>query len=133
MGFQSCKSPNLRNFETPTNLGVAGQNDIWVQAPWLSIENNITGKVVLPPGSGRGGFYESVFACGSSMHQKCSNYALTNLLFGMCKFVWIIDLLVTRASPHLRAPTHPSTPQSIASQGTCPNSLSFRYFHLLDS
>jgi uncharacterized protein YehS (DUF1456 family) len=23
--------------------------------------------------------------------QKCSNYALTNLLFGLCRFVWIID------------------------------------------
>jgi len=34
------------------------------------------------------------------MHQKCSNYALTNLLFGLCKFVWIIDLFVTCFSPH---------------------------------
>jgi hypothetical protein len=43
------------------------------------------------------------------VHQKCSNYALTNLLFGLCKFVWIIDLLVNIPNPHLRALAHPST------------------------
>ncbi len=32
---------------------------------------------------------------------KCSNYALTNLLFGLCMFVWIIDLLVNILNPHL--------------------------------
>jgi hypothetical protein len=44
-----------------------------------------------------------------SVHQKCSNYALTNLLFGLCRFVWIIDPLVTRPNPHPGAPAHPST------------------------
>jgi len=29
--------------------------------------------------------YESMVGRGSSMHQKCSNYALTNLFFGLCK------------------------------------------------
>jgi hypothetical protein len=38
-----------------------------------------------PPSPGRGESCESVFAHGSSVHQKCSNYALTNLLFGLCK------------------------------------------------
>jgi hypothetical protein len=37
--------------------------------------------------SGGGESFESVFACGSSVHQKCSNYALTNLLFGLCRSV----------------------------------------------
>jgi hypothetical protein len=27
--------------------------------------------------------YESVYVCGLSVHQKCSNYVLTNLLFGL--------------------------------------------------
>jgi hypothetical protein len=35
MGFQNHGSPNFRNFKTP-KLGVPGQNDIWVLAPWLS-------------------------------------------------------------------------------------------------
>jgi hypothetical protein len=33
------------------------------------------------------------------MHQKWSNYALTNSLFGLCMSVWIIELLVTLSSP----------------------------------
>ncbi len=43
------------------------------------------------------------------MHQKCSNYALTNLLFGLCRFMWEIDLLVNLPSPYPGAPAHPST------------------------
>ncbi len=46
MGFHNHKSPNFENFRTP-NLGVPGQNDIWVQAPWPSIKNTIRGKVVV--------------------------------------------------------------------------------------
>jgi hypothetical protein len=45
------------------------------------------------------------------MHKKCSNYALTNLLFGLCRSMRIIGPLVIRPSPHLEAPTHPSTPE----------------------
>jgi hypothetical protein len=33
IGLQSLRSPNFRNFETH-NLGVSGQNNIWVQALW---------------------------------------------------------------------------------------------------
>jgi hypothetical protein len=50
-----------------------------------------------------------VCAHGSSVHQKYSNYALTNLLFSLCKSVWIIDPLVTCPNPHPEAPTRPST------------------------
>jgi len=35
------------------------------------------------------------------MHQKCSNYALTNLLFGLCKSMWIIDPIFLHLNPHL--------------------------------
>ncbi len=50
-----------------------------------------------------------VFVHGSFVHQKCSNYALTNLLFGLCKFVRVIDLLITLPNPYPRAPTGTST------------------------
>jgi hypothetical protein len=30
---------------------------------------------------------------------KCFNYALSNLLFGLCKYLWIIELLVNILSP----------------------------------
>jgi hypothetical protein len=50
MGLQSCGSLNFKNFETP-NLGVLGQNDIWVHAPWPNTENTIRGKAVVSPKS----------------------------------------------------------------------------------
>jgi hypothetical protein len=46
MGLQSHGSPNSKNF------GVQGQNDIWLLASWLGIENTIRGKVVASPKSG---------------------------------------------------------------------------------
>jgi hypothetical protein len=58
-----------------------------VLALWLGIENNIRGKVVASPSLGHGEACEFVFARGLSMHQKCSNYALINLLFGLCRFM----------------------------------------------
>jgi len=48
MGLQNYNNPNLKNFKIP-NLGIPGQNDIWVQAPWPGIENTIKGKVVASP------------------------------------------------------------------------------------
>jgi hypothetical protein len=63
------------------------QNDIWVPIPWLGIEYTIRGKVVASPSLIHGESCESMFAHGLSMHQKCSNYALTNLLFGLCRFM----------------------------------------------
>ncbi len=59
--------------------------------------------VAFPPSLFCGESCESVYDRGSSIHQKCSNYALTNLLFGLCIFVRIIDLLVTHPSLHLGA------------------------------
>jgi hypothetical protein len=56
---------------------------------------------------------ESMFGHGLSMHQKCFNYTLTNLLFGLCRSMWIIDSLVTCPSPHPKAPTHPFTPKVV--------------------
>jgi hypothetical protein len=85
MGLQSHKNPNFGNFRTP-NLGVLRQNDIWVLAPWLGTKNIIRGKVVASPSTNRGESYESMFARGEFVHQKCSNYALTNL-FSLCRFV----------------------------------------------
>jgi len=67
------------------------------------------GRWWFPPNSGRGESCESMFACGSSMHQKCFNYALTNLLFSLCRLGWIIDPLVICPKPHLRVPACPST------------------------
>jgi len=65
----------------------------------------------LLPSLGRGESCEFVFARGSSVHQKCSNYMLTNLLFGLCRSMWIIELLVALPSPHPIIPARRSTPK----------------------
>jgi len=88
---------------------------------WLNTKNIIRGKVVAPPSSNHGESCESMFACGSSMHQKFFNYALTNL-FGLCKSVWIIDMLVTCFSLHLGAPTRPSTFEVLRTREHTPTS-----------
>jgi len=106
LGFQSRKSFNFENFGTP-NLGVLGQNDIWVHAPWPSTNNTIRGKVVASPKI-RPWWVLWVCVC-PSVHQKCFNYVLTNLLFGLCRSVWIIDPLVIPRSPHLGVLPCPST------------------------
>ncbi len=73
--------------------------------------------------------YKSVFARGSSVHQKCSNFALTNLLFGLCKSVWIIKQLIIHLSPSWSSST-PLYPKSITNQKSHPNSFSFCYLDL---
>ncbi len=81
-----------------------------------------------PPIPCRGESCESVYAHGSSMHQKCSNYVITSLLFGLCKSIWIINLLVTHLSPYPRTLAHPFYPRGVANKGTYPNSF-FCCFH----
>jgi hypothetical protein len=48
MGLQNYRRPNFENFGI-LNLGVPGQNDIWVQALCSSTKNTIRGKVVATP------------------------------------------------------------------------------------
>jgi hypothetical protein len=127
MGPQSNKRPNFGKFRTP-NLGVLRQNDIWVQAPWPCTKNSIRGRWWLPPSLSHGESYECVFACGLSVHQKCSNYALTNLFFGLCRSMWIIDLLVTFPNPHPGASARPSTPKVLWTKECAPIPYPFVVF-----
>jgi hypothetical protein len=77
------------------------QNDIWVQAPWLSIENTIRGKLEASFKSRSW----SVCVCPWLVYApKMLQLCITNL-FSLCRFVWIIDLLVTCPNPHPKAPT----------------------------
>jgi hypothetical protein len=76
-----------------SHLGVPRQNAIWMWASWRGIEYTLRGKVVASPTLGCGESCESEFTRGSSEHQKCFNYALTNLLFGLCRFMRVIMCL----------------------------------------
>jgi hypothetical protein len=97
LGFQ------LGSFGTKWHLGagpVARHREYYKGGRWW-----------LPPNLSHGESCEFVYVRGSSMHQKCFNYALTNLLFGLCTSVWVIDLLITLPSPHPKTPARPSTPK----------------------
>jgi hypothetical protein len=58
------------------------------------------------------------------------------VLFGLCKFLWIIDPLVTHPSPHPRASTRPSTLEVLCVKENTPTpffvvfifGLTFEYF-----
>jgi len=78
------------------------------------------------------GYVSFMYVCGSSMHQKCSNHALTNLLFKLCRFVWIIDMLVIHPSPHPKTLTRLFTPKCYELMNV-PQFLLLLLFSFLDS
>jgi hypothetical protein len=112
---QSYGPPKLQKSQfwefRDSHLGVLKQNDIWMLVMWPSVEYTIRGKLVASPSPGRGESCESMLARCESMHQKCSNSALTNLLFGLCRSVWVIDLVVNLPRPHPGALARTSTPK----------------------
>jgi hypothetical protein len=82
-----------------SHFGVPGQNDIWVLVPWLGTKYTIRGKVVASPKS-RPWWVLWILVCPWLVRApKCFNYALTNLLFGLCRLAWVSKLLVNLPSP----------------------------------
>jgi hypothetical protein len=73
------------------------------------------GRWWLPPSLGCDESNEFMYAHGLFVHQKCSNHALTNLLFGLCRSIWIIDPFVIHSNPHLKVLVRPFYPQSVVS------------------
>jgi hypothetical protein len=72
MSFQSCRNPNFKNFGTP-NLGVPGQNDIWIQALWLGTNITKGGRWWFPPSLGHGESCEFMFICAPKVFQQRTN------------------------------------------------------------
>jgi hypothetical protein len=66
-----------------------------------------------------------------SCTKNCFNYALTNLLFSLCKSMWIIDPLVIRPNPHPKAPACSSTPKMLEARER--TNLFFCCFHFWTS
>jgi len=62
------------------------------------------------------------------MHQKCSNYALTNLLFSLCRSFWVIDSLVTLPNPHPKALAHPYAPKVLRTKECAPTPYPYVIF-----
>ncbi len=106
MGLHNRRNPNFENFETP-NLGIVRQNDIWVQPPWPGTKNTC------------GGFPQVLWVCVCPWFVHAPKmlqlYALINVLFGLCKFMWIANPLITCPSPYPVDRTFPSYPWSAAS------------------
>jgi len=121
---QTYKLPKLqksqfREFQD-SNMGVSGQNDIWVLAPWPGTMNTIRGKVVASPKFGPWWvLWVHVcpwLICAPKMFQLRTNQLV----------VWFVQVHVSNwiachfsYSPS-RSFNTPLYPKSVASQGTCP-------------
>ncbi len=109
-------------------MGDSRENAIWMWALWIGTKYTIRGKVMAFPKFGRDESCESTFAHGLSQHQKCLNYAITNLLFVLCRSMWMIKCLSFLLVPSWSS-NMPLYPRSAMSQGMCLDSLLFRCFH----
>jgi hypothetical protein len=91
MGPQSHRNPNSGNFGT----SIWGQNAIWMWPPWRDIENTIRGKVVASPKS-RPWWVLWVWGCPWLVlaPKLLKNYALNNVLFGLCRSKWVNKLFI---------------------------------------
>jgi hypothetical protein len=88
--------------------------------PVASIENIIRGKMVASP-KFRPWWVLWICVCLWFIHApKCSDYALTNLLFGLYRSVWIIDFFVHLPSPHHGALACTSTPKVLQAREHAP-------------
>jgi hypothetical protein len=123
MDPQSCRSLGCEDF---------GQNDIWVLVPWPDTEYIIRGKVVAPPKFGPW-WVLWVYVCSWLVRApKCFNHALTNLLFGLCKSMWIIELLVNLPNPIPKLKQTPLPPKCYEPRSV-PQLLFLALFSPLDS
>jgi len=115
-----------------SHLGVEGQNDIWALVPWLGTKYTIRGKVVASPKS-RPWWILWVHVCPWLIRApKCYNYALINLLFSLCKFVWISEVLVNLPSPISKL-QHTPLPLMCYEPSSTPQLLLLSLFSPLDS
>jgi hypothetical protein len=121
----------LWEFRKP-HSGVPGQNDIWMLVPWPCTEYTIRGKVVASPKSR---LWWVLWICVYSWFvraPKCSNYTLTNLLFGLCRSMWVIELFVNLPSP-IPELQHVALPLKCCERGGMPQLLLLPMSSPLDS
>ncbi len=112
-----------------SHLGVLGQNEIWVLVLWPTIEYTIRGKVVASPKFGPWWVLWIRVYMWLVCAPKCSNYALTNLLFDLCRSVWIIEVFFNLLSPIPKL-QHTLLPSKVCEPGSAPPTLSPSTIHL---
>jgi hypothetical protein len=113
-------------------VGALGQNDIWVPVPWPGTKYTIRGKVVASLKS-KPWWVLWVCVCPWLVHApKCSNYALTNLLFNLCKSMWVVEMLVNLPSP-IPELEHAPLPSKCCDPWSTPQLFFLSLFSLLDS
>ncbi len=124
------KTPQFQEFQDFRfgSLGTQWQLDATLVAKHRKYYKG--GRWWLPLSSGRGESCEFMYAHVSFMHQKCLDYALTNLLFGLCKSMWIIDPFITHFNLHPGVPTHPNTLEMLQIRGRTPIPFFSHCFHL---
>jgi len=83
--------------------------------------------VAFPPSPNRSESCEFEFARDSSVHPKCSNYAVTNLLFGLYKPRWMIEVLINILSPILEL-QHTLLPPKCYEPRSMPQLPTFPFF-----
>jgi hypothetical protein len=129
MGPQSCKNPNFRNSGLPLgSLEAKCHLDV---GPMARHKLYYKGKVVASPKSGLW-WVLWVHVCPWLVHApKCSNYTPTNL-FGLCKSVWVIEVLVNLPSPILEL-QHALLPPKCCELGSMPQLLLLPLSSLLES
>ncbi len=119
--YRPSKSWESRLWEfRNSHLQIPGQIDIRVLVLWPGIMYPIRGKVVAFP---KFGSWWVLWICVCSWiirALRCSNYALINLLFDLCRSVWIKKFLINLPSPHLGTPAHPSTPKVMRTRDHAP-------------
>ncbi len=106
MALQNVGSPNFGNFETP-KFGTKWHLEVASMAnhreyykvkggalPQVQVMMSLVNPCML-----------AVWPCTKSAPTN----ALTNLLFGLCMYGWIIESLIIHPSPHLGVAAHPST------------------------
>ncbi len=129
-------APKVARIPTLGILGLPpGQNDIWVPVPWPGTKYTIMKKVVASPKFGPWWVLWVRVCPWLISAPKCSNYALTNLLFVLCRFMWVIDLLVNLPSFHPGASTCPSTPEVLQAKECAPTppSIVFTFGFTIES
>ncbi len=103
-----------------SHLGVLGQNAIWMLVPWPGTKSTIRGRWWFPPKSESWWVLWVRVCLWLVLAPNCPNYALTNLLFDLCKFAWVNNCLsfflvsfrnsnTTSTSKVLRAKEHAPT------------------------